>query len=112
MPWADDVAAVIQSWYSGVEGGSALAAMIAGDAEPSGRLPFAVPHDADDLAFFDRDATAITYDLFHGQWKLDRDGVAARYPFGWGLGYGSAVLEAHGRVGRRPIGRGDRAQHR
>ena len=33
-----------------------------------------------DLAFFDRDATAITYDLFHGQWKLDRDGVAAKYP--------------------------------
>ncbi len=93
MPWADDVAVVIQSWYSGVEGGSALAAMLVGDEEPAGRLPFAVPYAADHLAFFDRDATAITYDLFHGQWKLDRDRVAARYPFGWGMGFGNTSVE-------------------
>ena len=42
---------------------------------------------------FDRAATSAVYDLFHGQWKLDRDGVRARFPFGWGLGYGEARLD-------------------
>jgi beta-glucosidase len=89
MPWAATVRAVLMTWYSGVEGGSALADVLAGDVEPTGRLPFAVPTDPDHLAHFDRDATEITYDLFHGQWKLDRDGHAAQYPFGWGLGWGA-----------------------
>src|SRR5262249_28819662 len=41
------------------------------------------------LPAFDPDATAITYDLWHGQWKLDRDGHGAAYPFGFGLSYTS-----------------------
>jgi beta-glucosidase len=94
MPWADRIPALLQSWYSGVEGGTALAAIITGVDEPGGRLPFAIPRDADDLAYFDRDATAITYDLFHGQWKLDRDGVVAHFPFGWGLGYTTTRVHA------------------
>ena len=95
MPWASTPSAVLMTWYSGVEGGSALAAMLAGEIEPAGRLPFAVPTDPNDLAFFDRDATAVTYDLFHGQWKLDHDGVGAHFPFGWGLGWGAVdVVDA------------------
>ncbi len=94
MPWADEVAAVLQSWYGGVEGGAALAAIVTGQSEPGGRLPFAVPHDESDLAFFDRNAVAIEYDLFHGQWLLDRDGVEAHFPFGWGLGYSPVEIEA------------------
>jgi beta-glucosidase len=94
MPWADGVPAVLQTWYSGVEGGSALADIIGGHAEPGGRLPFAVPHRADHLAPFDRTATSVVYDLFHGQWKLDRDGVEAHFPFGWGLGYVEANITA------------------
>ncbi len=89
MPWVDTVQAVLMTWYSGVEGGTALAEVLAGDAEPSGRLPFVVPTDPAHLPDFDRDATMVTYDLFHGQWKLDRDANAAHFPFGWGLGYGS-----------------------
>ena len=83
------------SWYSGIEGGTALADVIAGEVEPAGRLPFAVPTDPAHLAHFDRDATEITYDLFHGQWRLDRDGNATQFPFGWGLGWGAVeVVEA------------------
>ena len=89
MPWASTVPAILMTWYSGVEGGSALADVLVGDAEPAGRLPFVVPTDPAHLPHFDRDATEITYDLFHGQWKLDRDGHAAHFPFGWGLGWGS-----------------------
>jgi beta-glucosidase len=90
MPWADSVAAVLVSWYSGVEGGSALADVISGAREPRGRLPFAIPVDDTHLVDFDRHANEVVYDLFHGQWKLDRDGVVAHFPFGQGLGYGTA----------------------
>jgi beta-glucosidase len=76
-----------------VEGGTALADVVTGRAEPGGRLPFAVPTDPAHLVGFDRTATAVFYDLFHGQWKLDRDGVAAHFPFGWGLGYGAIRLD-------------------
>jgi beta-glucosidase len=87
MPWADTVPAVIMLWYPGLEGGHALAEVIGGVSEPGGRLPFAVPRQETDLVHFDRNARAETYDLFHGQWKLDRDGVAPHFPFGHGLGY-------------------------
>ncbi len=92
MPWAASVRAVLMTWYSGVEGGTALADVLAGEAEPAGRLPFAVPVDPSHLPDFDRDATEVTYDLFHGQWKLDRDGHAAHFPFGWGLGWGAVEV--------------------
>jgi hypothetical protein len=89
MPWASSVSAVLLTWYSGVEGGAALADVLGGAVEPAGRLPFVVPTDPSHLPYFDRDATAITYDLFHGQWLLDRAGHDAHFPFGWGLGWGA-----------------------
>jgi beta-glucosidase len=94
MPWVESVSSTLVIWYPGVEGGAALADVVAGRAEPRGRLPFVIPTDPDHLVEFDRTATAVTYDLFHGQWKLDRDGHAAQYPFGWGIGFGSAQIEA------------------
>ena len=94
MPWASSVRAVLMVWYPGVEGGSALADVLAGDVEPTGRLPFTVPTDPAHLPDFDRDATEITYGLFHGQWKLDHDGHAAHFPFGWGLGWGAVEVAA------------------
>jgi beta-glucosidase len=92
MPWASTVSAVLLTWYSGVDGGTALADVLGGDVEPAGRLPFVVPTDPSHLPHFDRDATSITYDLFHGQWLLDRDGHDAHFPFGWGLGWGAVEL--------------------
>ena len=87
MPWLDDVPATIVVWYPGMEGGRAFADVLTGAVEPGGRLPFALPTDQSHLVDFDPDATTAVYDLFHGQWKLDRDGVAAHRPFGAGLGY-------------------------
>ena len=43
MPWLEDVDAVLQIWYPGMEGGRALADVVLGRAEPGGRLPFALP---------------------------------------------------------------------
>ncbi|MBV8980418.1 MAG: glycoside hydrolase family 3 C-terminal domain-containing protein [Acidimicrobiia bacterium] len=87
MPWAGQVPAVLQSWYSGMEGGRGLADVLVGDVDASGRLPFTVPVDEADLPAFDRDADAVVYDRWHGWWKLERDGRAAAYPFGFGLSY-------------------------
>ena len=87
MPWLDSVAAALMVWYPGSEGGHALADVLFGQAEPGGRLPFAVPHDESDLVDFDRDATTAHYGLLHGQWHLDATGTAAHLPFGHGLGY-------------------------
>jgi hypothetical protein len=90
--WRHDVPAIVQLWYPGMEGGRALADVLLGVVAPSGRLPFAIPTASAHLPAFDPDATAITYDLWHGQWKLDRDGHPAAYPFGFGLSYTSFAL--------------------
>jgi len=85
--WRDQVPAILMLWYPGMEGGDALADVLFGRVNPSGRLPCTFPVSPDDLPVFDRDATAITYDLWHGYRKLDRDGRAAAFPFGFGLSY-------------------------
>lgn len=86
-PWDRDVAAVLLAWYPGMEGGNAIADVLFGDAEPAGRLPMAIPHRQSDLPQVDWDARTVTYDRWWGQRKLDRDGVAAAYQLGFGLGY-------------------------
>lgn len=85
--WREDVPAILLSWYSGMEGGHALADVLFGKAEPTGRLPFAIPTKEEHLPYFDSGATEITYDRYHGQRLLDKLGVGAAYPFGYGLGY-------------------------
>jgi beta-glucosidase len=85
--WINEVPAVLMGWYSGSNGGRALANVLSGAVNPSGRLPFVIPYDESHLPFFDRNAKAITYDYWHGQWKLDRDGNKAMFPFGFGCSY-------------------------
>jgi len=85
--WRRRVGAVLLLWYPGMEGGHAFADVLLGRVNPSGRLPFAIPADAAHLPEFDPDADTATYDLWHGQWKLDRDGHTAAFPFGFGLSY-------------------------
>ncbi|KAH7322994.1 glycoside hydrolase superfamily [Stachybotrys elegans] len=87
--WDKLPAAVLYSWYSGCEGGHALADLLLGHANFSGRLPFSIPTTEEHLPFFDRDATKITYDEWFGQRLLDHLGVKAAYPLGYGLSYTS-----------------------
>jgi beta-glucosidase len=49
MPWLDIVPAVLEAWYPGSRGGEAIAALLFGDADPSGRLPLTFPRDANQL---------------------------------------------------------------
>ncbi len=85
--WVDQVPAVLFGWYAGSEGGHGLADVLLGRRDPGGRLPFSIPRREDHLPFFDRDATAITYDTWFGQRLLDRLGEPALFPLGFGLSY-------------------------
>ena len=86
--WREEASAILQTFYSGMEGGTALAHLLFGDVSPSGRLPFTVARDVHHYPFFDRDADAIEYGYWHGYAKLEHDGVEPRYAFGHGLSYG------------------------
>ena len=92
--WRARVPSILYLWYPGMEGGHALARVLLGEVNPSGRLPFAIPADPSHLPFFDRDASTATYDGGHGQWKLDRDGHAAAFPYGFGLSYTSFAVSS------------------
>ncbi|KAF4548546.1 Glycosyl hydrolase family 3 C-terminal domain-containing protein 1 [Elsinoe fawcettii] len=81
------VPALLMSWYAGTEGGHALADILLGRMDTSGRLPFSIPTSEDHLPSYDIDTTSIAYDRYFGQRLLDKLGVSARYPLGFGLSY-------------------------
>jgi beta-glucosidase len=91
--WSERVPALLVAWYGGMEGGHALADMLTGRAEPTGRLPFVIPTDEAHLPPFDRTAKKVVYDGSWGQRKLDADGHMPAFPFGFGLGYTSLEHE-------------------
>ncbi len=91
-PWEAEVGAVLLGWYPGMEGGRALADILLGRAEPGGRLPVAIPRRREDLPVVDWKAKKVTYGRWWGQRKLDRDGLLASHPFGFGLGYTTMAL--------------------
>jgi beta-glucosidase len=93
-PWIDDVAAVMMAWYPGMRGGNAIADVLFGDAEPTGRLPASVPVAEADLPPFDNVSLAVTYDYLHGYRWLDANGTAPAFPFGFGLSYTSFTYDA------------------
>jgi beta-glucosidase len=85
--WHDKAGAIMQTFYAGMEGGTALASLLFGDTSPSGKLPFTVASEVTDYPFFDKNAKSITYDLWHGYSLFDRDKKTPRYAFGHGLSY-------------------------
>lgn len=100
LPWADDVAAVLLTWFGGQEYGNALADVLLGAAEPGGRLPTTWPEDETGLpsvlpSVLPRDGV-LTYDegLFIGYRAYDRDARQPLFPFGHGLGYTTWAYES------------------
>lgn len=87
--WAGNVAAILQTFYSGMEGGRALAQLLFGEINPSGKLPFTVAETEDDYPFFDKDADEIEYGPLHGYTLLERSQKSAQFAFGHGLSYTS-----------------------
>jgi beta-glucosidase len=87
--WVDEVEGLLMAFYPGSRGGHAIADVLFGAANPSGRLPFSVPVDDADLPEFDNVSTTVTYGYFHGYRHLEREGTAPQYPFGFGRSYTS-----------------------
>lgn len=87
--WRARANAIMQTFYAGMEGGTALARLLFGDVAPSGKLPFTVARDPAHYPFFDRDAQSIDYGYWHGYAKFEAEGIEPRYPFGHGLSYAS-----------------------
>ncbi len=89
MPWAQDVPAVLLSWFPGQEFGNALADVLMGEAEPGGRLPMTWPATEEGLPSPRPVDGVLTYTegLFIGYRGYDRDSRAPLFPFGHGTGY-------------------------
>lgn len=85
--WRDRVPAILMGWYFGMEGGNALARVLFGEVNPSGRLPFTIPTDVSHLPPFDPYSPVADYGYYHGYTLLDREGKEPAFPFGFGLSY-------------------------
>jgi beta-glucosidase len=85
--WHDAAGAILQTFYAGMEGGTALARLLFGDVSPGGKLPFTVARSAADYPPFDPDATVAEYGYWHGYALFDRSAARPRYAFGHGLSY-------------------------
>ena len=88
--WKDKADAILESFYSGMEGGNALADILTGKVNPSGHLPFTMAkseEDYPDFLFPGDNRDDITYGYYHGYTLLDKEKKKAAYPFGFGLSY-------------------------
>lgn len=92
--WLGDANAVLQTFYSGMEGGNALARLLFGEVSPSGKLPFTVAKAASDYPFFHKDADHIEYNRYHGYTLFEREGTKPRFAFGHGLSYSRFAYRA------------------
>jgi beta-glucosidase len=86
-PWIDDVDALIMAWYPGQEGGNAIADVLFGDYNPSGKLPITFGKSKDQYPPLLTNRLRVTYDYYHGYKYFEKNNVEPRYPFGFGLSY-------------------------
>ncbi|WP_326726222.1 MULTISPECIES: glycoside hydrolase family 3 C-terminal domain-containing protein [unclassified Streptomyces] len=97
LPWRDEVAAVLLSWFPGQEGGAALADVLTGAHEPGGRLPttWGSLADAPVTQVVPTDGElAYTEGVFIGYRAWDKAGATPSYAFGHGLGYTDWTYES------------------
>lgn len=92
--WLSQVPAVVEAWYPGMEGGNALARVLFGDVNPSGKLPCTFPHKLEDspahaLGAYPGTNGTVRYEegLLVGYRWFDAKNVEPLFPFGHGLSY-------------------------
>lgn len=96
--WIDKAQAVVFSWYAGMEGGFALAEVLFGQVNPSGRLPESFPIKDNDCPavqlgeFPGGDKVSYGEDIFVGYRYYDTYQVKTAFPFGYGLSYTDFVM--------------------
>jgi beta-glucosidase len=96
MPWLSSVAGVFEAWYPGQEDGNAIAALLFGDANPSGHLPVTFPQSlsqvpANTAAQWPGSGGTVQYSegLNVGYRWYDANKITPLFPFGYGLSYTS-----------------------
>lgn len=99
MPWISELPAVIQAWYLGTEAGNAIASVLVGDVNPSGKLPFTFPEKLEDVGahqlgdYPGRQREDGIFDekynesIFVGYRWTDKQKIRPLFPFGHGLSY-------------------------
>jgi beta-glucosidase len=116
MPWLDKAGAVLEAWYPGIKGADAIADILFGDVNPSGRLPITFPASLDQTprpkldGLYDTDPSKlrVNYDIEGsdvGYRWYDRKGLTPLFAFGHGLSYTTfkyddLVLRSEGNVMR------------
>lgn len=106
IPWIKEVPSVLEAWFSGTESGNAIASVLVGDVNPSGKLPmtFAVrleDYPAHTIGEYPGDSINVKYNegIFVGYRWTDKHKIRALFPFGHGLSYttfqyGKALLSS------------------
>lgn len=92
--WQNEVEAIVMAWYPGGMGGPALADLLFGERNFSGRLPISFAAADEDLPEFDNVSADVEYGYFHGYRHLQRNEVTPLYPFGYGLSYTTFAHQA------------------
>src|ERR1700731_4241342 len=102
MPWAGSVPAILEAWYPGEEDGNAVAAVLFGDVNPSGKLPLTFPVSASDpnppadgsapgqypgVSVNGVPTATYSEGVFVGYRHYDKNNIAPLFPFGYGLSY-------------------------
>jgi len=96
MPWVKDVHAIVQSWYLGSEAGNAIANVLSGAVNPSGKLPFSFPKKLEDNAAHSYGTLSYPGDSINEYYKedilvgyrwFDTKKIAPQFAFGFGLSY-------------------------
>jgi beta-glucosidase len=90
--WIGSVPAVLDAWYPGMEGGTAIAEALVGDINPAGKLTFSWPKQLKDSPTYaigtaDKDNVNYKEGVFVGYRYFDTRDVAPQFPFGFGLSY-------------------------
>jgi beta-glucosidase len=109
--WVDKVPAIVEAWYPGMEGGNAIANILFGEVNPSGKLPVTFPEKLEDNPTFGNypgTEQQVHYQegIFMGYRYYDQQKIAPLFPFGHGLSYttfaysGLEVTPAESKDGR------------
>lgn len=112
MPWIKEVPGIVQGWFLGTEAGTALAAILVGDANPSGKLSFTFPVKLSDNGahalgeFPGGDTVKYNESIFVGYRWADKQKTKPLFSFGHGLSY---TTFAYGKVtaDKKQMGIGD-----
>ena len=114
MPWLPQVGAVLQAWFPGAAGGTAIARVLFGDVDAAGRLPITFPASVNQLPRPVLDGTASPNEPFDVNYAIEgaavgykwfmKQGYTPLFPFGFGLSYTQFAFSQLRAVGGQSVG--------